>query len=446
MKSKKILAVAIVSALIISATGSAISVSAAGADDVQNAVDNSSAAGFTVDDSEESTNDDGAAITTGSISKTVTLTFVWTAYDDETSENASLVDVPFTADYVYNDDNQQIEFGSIVYSLSGDPDVDKESDDDYEYTWEWDYSPLESIEDFSDVKDLTISGEWTKTSKTQDPPQDSPQDSEVNSYDVDVWTNDGYSWVSQDSIAITPDDDGNYKITAPAALSNSLNKFDEWFYSFETADDYSYGYAQAGETLNFNVSDGAPVWIEFFAVWQDSDGKISTKSSEFGVFIFYASANKGDKDPKGYDAYELDEGKGNYVVRLAVKGAYADGTYDLAKGEFTPAAAIIPDVDVPAKEGYTFVGWSTSLGGAVKYKPGDSVPVTLNEDGDIIFVGSDEAYGSLELFAVYEQKSNPGTGDDFNAVPFIAAAVVALGAASGVMIYRKKRETSEDAE
>lgn len=70
----------------------------------------------------------------------------------------------------------------------------------------------------------------------------------------------------------------------------------------------------------------------------------------------------------------------------------------------------------------------------------EKVSIKAEKDG-IVFTASNFSPYAL----VWEPAStgNPGTGDDFNALPIALTAVVSLGAAAGTMVIKKRKEIAE---
>ncbi len=234
---------------------------------------------------------------------------------------------------------------------------------------------------------------------------------------------DGLSWtiVKTDEIA---QDATSYEVEVPAAITNDENTFKGWR---DVTDGTVY---QPGDKITVTdasrLTDGTV--FEFYAVWEKS-----TLAVEETVNMILVQ-------PTDAASTSFDEFK---TVQVKVNAVYNSDT-----GEYTlpTAQSITVPSDVPKMEGMTFKGWNTKSDGSGKtYKSGDKVPVTVNEYGYI---------DNIILYAVFGSSSgnggtttgNPGTGDDFNAVPYVAAAAVSLGTMACVIAYKKKRQEAEDAQ
>lgn len=236
-------------------------------------------------------------------------------------------------------------------------------------------------------------------------------------FDGDKWTVAKTDEVAKDATS--------YEVEVPAALTNSENTFLKW----KDADGNEYA---PGD--KFTVTD-------------------PTKFANGSVFEFYAVWEKEtlavERDAILSLLLPLDESVGGYPIFKEVK-TKIPVVVNLKTKEITlkTEQSITVPKDVPEVEGMTFKGWNEKADGTGKaYKAGDKIPVAVSQDGQYI--------ERVELFAMFEKSSgkgeggsvaNPGTGDDFNAVPFAIAAVVALGAMAGVAVYKKKRESTEDAQ
>lgn len=438
MKSKKIIALAIVSALVISAASSAISVSAATIDNVKDTVEND---GFSVVDYDDSV----------SVEKEITVHFSYTDPDDATKNIDKSIQCLAGATVKVDDNDEAIDtstfsFGfSTLDELAPEPTKENGLNEDgkeVEYTFEWNYPTNLNYDAIKNGETIEINGgTWTETvveentTTPTDPIVDEDEDNEQETrviYAQYTFT-DGYYFVLMDDIIVEPEHEGDVTVVAPAAPKGADgNEFVEWHYQFGAGYE---GTCQAGEEITLvDASEVADLESErtvtFEAVWSDPEGSVVIDDVAYAQL--FVPSTKDDKN--AYDA----TGNGTYIKYYKSIEGKLKGTFNLKDEKFTPdkdSSITLPkDLTAPKKDGYTFVGWNTSLDGkGTTYKPGDTIPV--NEIYDMY----------TPLLAVYEQ-SNPGTGDDFMAAPFIAAAVVSLGAVAGVMVYRKKRELAEEAE
>ncbi len=149
------------------------------------------------------------------------------------------------------------------------------------------------------------------------------------------------------------------------------------------------------EFLGWAYTDGAKVAI--------ADGGLITINESFA----------GDIQDKTITLYARWEAR-TYTLKLdATDGDFVDEISSSVSGEYS-GYFVLPDVKAfKAREGYTFLGWSTSESGeSVLYNGGASVPVKLFTDG----VAAEENVGML--YAVWTKNSytvmfnaNGGTGN-----------------------------------
>lgn len=232
------------------------------------------------------------------------------------------------------------------------------------------------------------------------------------------------------------DDAESYVIEAPAALKNDKNTFKHWI----GPDGNTY---KPGDKITVSASelyDG--VTFDFIAVWEGKT--ISTQMT--GYVNCLVPSTKDEKNSFKWDQDSEDYYKTYKSIKGKVKAVKDTETnkYTLYDNQ----TITIPKDTVPTKEGYVFKGWNTKRDGSGKtYQPGDAVPVTLDKDNEYVEL--------VDLFPVFEKASSsntanngdttsPGTGDDFNAIPYAAAAVVSLGAIAGVVALKKKRDLADE--
>lgn len=431
MKSKKILACAVVAALVISSASSAVSVFAATpSNDAESKIKEALGENVTINADEE----DG-------VSGTVTVpVFISYSYEDQNAEEQTgVVQGSASATFSYDALNDVAQFGE--FTLNSDsyvfPEVSsyetEEEGKTYVNTLSWGIPTLAE-----DSFTATVTGTWTKEEKTATNPTDptdptDPGNGETIAKELWLMYSNGfnnYSILNEDGTGgpIYLTDETTYSFTAPDALENEENEFVDWILP-------DGSHVNPGDEITVDVSDlNAGDYKEYRieANWKDPDGTI-TAYKEVCLTFFE------ECDEKDQDAIYIDEYKAFYKLRDVYVGVKV--SYSLKDKIFVKAYdsdfTIIPKSIVPTRKGYKFNGWNTKKDGTGKtYNPGDKI----NADLELV------ENGYMTLYAMFEDEKNPGTGDGFSAVPFIAAAVVALGTASGVMIYRKKRTVSEDAE
>lgn len=476
MKSKKILAAALACALIISAASGATSAFAASSK---------------VDAIAALQNDTGLIYSDSDGSVEVTINYVDVNGDPiEGVENGSAtVYVAITEADEYDLDPTLDPDTDVIYVQDGeefrlyDPDTDTElgPNDYYGKTTEYSYKDSTEIDvpapdgyevdgtyKLADVAGGALTVKLVEESSVVDPDggddNTDPGDNEnqIDAYKVYVDYYTGYNYVDYTTVDV-PANAKEFKVTAPGNLKDNLNEVASWSYSIEILDaNYSLvkteeGSVAPGKDIVITLEEGQQVndYITFNAEWKNPDGKINATENIYGGIVFYSSAAKGDKF-NDEEAYEPVKNSGDYYLWLDRQTATIDVVIDLSTGERTypkNPTFKVPEVKVPEKKGYKFVGWSTSPNGKVEYKTGDAIAIKADKDGDYYLSISTQQttdygiyYEYATFYAVYEKEGNPGTGDGFTAVPLIASAVVSLSAASGVMVYKKKRDLSEEAE
>lgn len=456
MKSKRILAAALACALVISAASGASSVFAATYDDAEAAKTALTAEGFTVS---------GNTVTKG-----VTVKLV----DEVTGKTYDDAEGTLTATYDFDSFSADYDFDVLEFNLEfAAPGVDETIEQD-EKTYRFNGWNVEgSSFTLADLPtEVIATADWEEITSTDPADDDDNDDNEtdenqqIDAYTVDVSYYTGYNHVDYTTVDV-PANAKEFKVTAPGNLKDDLNEVASWNYAINILDaDGTWvkdetGSVAPGKDLVITLEEGQKVdeYITFNAVWKDPDGKINVTEYIEGGISFFATAAKGDKF-NGIEAVETMKNSGDYYLWLGGESATIDVVVDLSTGEKTypkNPTFKVPDVKAPEKKGYKFVGWSTSPNGKVEYKTGDAIAIKTakDEDGDSYYYLSicDKAtsngysyYQYAYFYAVYEKEGNPGTGDGFTAVPFIASAVVSLGAVAGVMVYKKRRDLTEEAE
>lgn len=455
MKSKKIIAAALTCALVISAASGASSVFAATYDDAEAAKTALTAEGFTVS---------GNTVTKG-----VAVKFV----DEVTGKTYDDAEGTLTATYDFDSFSADYDFDVLEFNLEYAPPAVDETIEQDEKTYRFNGWNVESSSfTLADLPtEVIVTADWEEITST-DPADDDDNDDEdvekAEAYTVYVCYDNGYNYVDYADIDV-PADAREFKVTAPGNLKNDLNEVVSWSYAvdvYDTNGEYvktEKGSVVPGKDLVIALEEGQKVneYVTFNAEWKNPDGKITVQEVIYGGISFFSSAEKGDKF-NDEEAFEVMKNSGDYYLWLGSKSATIDVVIDLGTGDKTypkNPTFKVPEVKVPEKKGYKFVGWSTSPNGKVEYKTGDAIAVKTAKDEE----GNEEYYLSVStkktgdygtyyenavFYAVYEPDSsgNPGTGDGFMAVPLIAAAVVSLGAAAGVMVYKKKRDLTDEAE
>lgn len=258
----------------------------------------------------------------------------------------------------------------------------------------------------------------------------------MNTNTIKIVYNDGYNWTVAKTDEIAKDAT-SYVVEVPAAITNSKNTFKEW----KDADGNTY---KPGDKITVTdaskLTDGSA--FEFYAVWEKD-----TLAVEMNAHVVLYNPSTED-DP---NSFKMECEKGYFTLFLN-NAQKVSAVYNNTTGKHVLDAdqtVTIPD-GTPTQEGKVFKGWNTkSDGSGTYYKAGDKIPVKLSEDGSYV--------EAVYLYAIFGESGstdgdntvvtgNPGTGDNFNALPYAAAAVVSLGAMAGVIAIHKKRKTAEDAE
>ena len=262
--------------------------------------------------------------------------------------------------------------------------------------------------------------------------------------DVDVKVTFNWGYVKSevtvnDSKAATPATDG--KFTTPTVPGDG-----SWVaYDGKTAITTAVSLAEGVEYILTDDCKAADGTYTFYFVYQNDEvtGEVDVLSDEKTVtntVTYFAIGEQGKKlAGKQTQKFACEDVWGvalnTDVPKMTIKykpnksdfTAVGDIAYP-SKTEYEVKAADKTTPAVPEREGLTFKGWATTCTGGVSYAGGDKITITLDEG---------VMTAPIDLFTVYSNGS-PATGDDFNAVPFVAAAVVALGAAAGVMIAKKR--------
>lgn len=118
-----------------------------------------------------------------------------------------------------------------------------------------------------------------------------------------------------------------------------------------------------------------------------------------------------EENAEVYDIFLCnEEGDELFIKEGSVKVTLS---YPDVKGNYTYSLYHVPNINKPEK-----------------------VAINTTNDGIVFTTSSFSPYA-----LVWEPAStgNPGTGDDFNALPFALTAVVSLGAVAGTMVLKKKK-------